>query len=182
MKLNFVTGNKYKVMEAKAILGKHGIEVVQVKLEKEEPKEFDLKKVAEMNALFFSKKLGEPVMVEDTGLFFHEYKNFPGNHPKLMYETLGYKGLLKLMDGVKDRRAEFRTVVAWCDGKKVKSFVGSVLGEVTNKIHGEKDDVMPYERIIKIDGEPVTYMSREKKNRISHRAKAFMQLGEYLCK
>lgn len=182
MKIYFVTKNRYKVMEAREVLKKYNIEVVQVRKEKNESKDDDLIQTAEKNALMFAKKLRKKVIVEDTGFFFHAYRNFPGAHPKMMYELLGYKGLLKLLKGVKNRNAEFRTVVAYSDGKKVKSFVGKLLGEVPKKVRGINMDVMPYERIFvpKDNKKALAFMLRKDKNLISHRAIAFKKLGSYL--
>ena len=39
-----------------------------------------------------------------------------------MLETIGIKGLLKLMDGVEDRYCEFRSCLAYYDGVDMKFF------------------------------------------------------------
>lgn len=178
----FVTKNKHKVLEANAVLSRYDIKVIQVKKDKHESKDDDILKTAKKNALMFAKKLKKKVIVEDTGFFFHAYKEFPGSHPRMMYNLLGYKGLLKLLEGEKNRKAEFRTVVAYSDGKKVKTFVGKLEGRITKKVYGKNKKVMPYERIFvpKDYKKPVALMSRILKNKISHRSKAFDKLGRYL--
>ena len=184
MNIHFVTKNRHKVSEATAVLGKYGIRVVQVKKEKDESKDDDIVKTAKKNALMFAKMLKKPVVVEDTGFFYDDYKDFPGSHPKLMYKSLGYKGLLKLLEGSKKRGAEFRCCLTYSDGKSVKAFIGNLRGRITKKVYGKRCDVMPYERIFipENHNRALVYMGREEKNRISHRAKAFMKLGDYLCR
>lgn len=179
MKLHFVTKNRFKYSEVKRALEPFGIDVIQVADEKIEPKEFTIEEVAELNAKHFYDKLGVPVVVEDTGIFFDAYSSFPGNHPKLMFNLLGYKGLLKLLDG-ENRNAEFRSVVGYCDSGDVKLFKGILRGEISEEVHDEDADVMPYERIFLLDGKPISKLTREEKNKISHRSKAFNALGKTL--
>ena len=50
----------------------------QIVEEKFEPSDMDLKQIAEYNAKFFYEKFNKPVMVDDTGVFFKAYDNFPG--------------------------------------------------------------------------------------------------------
>jgi len=114
MRLYFITKNKHKIQEAKAVFAEYGIDIEQIAQDKKEPKDMNIEQVAKLNAHFFYNKYKKPVIVDDTGVFFHAYENFPGSHPKLMFELLGYKGLLKLVEG-ENRKAEFRTVIAYCD-------------------------------------------------------------------
>ena len=125
MRLYFATGNSHKIKEAKAVFSEFAIEIIQFDYEKYEPKEMGLKEVSEYNAKAAFEKIRKPVIVDDTGVFFKAYPNFPGNHPKLIFDLLGYKGLLKLVDG-ENREAEFRTVVSYYDGNILKSFTGEL--------------------------------------------------------
>jgi XTP/dITP diphosphohydrolase len=181
MKIYFVTTNKHKVEEVKAIIGKLNIEVVQLPEEKYEHKEMELKEVTEFNAKRFYEKHKKPIVVEDTGVFFDAYPGFPGSHPKLMFALLGYKGLLRLVAG-ESRKAHFKSVATYYDGKNMKTFEGTLDGVISDTIHDEHADVLPYERIFLVDGKPLSSFSREEKNRISHRSKAFVLLGEWLTK
>jgi XTP/dITP diphosphohydrolase len=175
----FVTKNRHKFEEVKAVLGSSGIKVIQVPEEKDEPKDMSLVDVASTNAKKFYDILKKPVAVEDTGVYFNAYPDFPGNSPKLMFSSLGYKGLLRLLEG-EDRHAEFRAAVGFCDERGVKVFEGILRGEISDHVHDPERDVMPYERIFLIGGKPISAMSREEKNGISHRAAAFRKLAAYL--
>ncbi len=178
MKLFLVTGNKHKLQEARAVFSEYNIEVEQIDEEKHEPKDMNLKEIAEYNAKKFYEKYKKPIIVDDTGVFFKAYDNFPGNHPKLMFQTLGYKGLLKLLEG-EDREVDFVTVVGFCDGI-LKTFEGSLKCKADTKVNDKDIDVLPYERILLVNKRPLSSFSREDKNKISHRAKAFRKVAEFL--
>lgn len=181
MKICLVTKNSHKAEEIASVMKEFNIGIEQIKEEKYEPKEMSLKQVAEYNAKYFYDKYKKPVAIDDTGVFFKAYPNFPGSHPKLMFELLGYKGLLKLLEG-ESKEAEFRTVVGYCDEKGVKTFTGTLEGEIDIKVNDPESDVLPYERIILVRGKPLSSFSRDEKNIISHRAKAFAGLANYLNK
>lgn len=179
MEIVLVTKNKHKVQEANIAFSGTKIKIVQLSKEKYEPKDMNLVQVAEHNAKHFFDLLKKPVMVDDTGVFFNAYPNFPGNHPKLMFELIGYKGLLKLLEG-ENRTAKFVTVVAYADEFGVKSFSGELTCKVDTKVNDEDVDVLPYERIFLLNNSPLSKITRTEKNKISHRAKAFRKLIDWL--
>ena len=72
-----------------------------------------LEEVAISGAKYASRKLNKPVIVEDAGLFIKALKGFPGTYSSYVQETLGNQGILKLLDGVNDRYAEFRSVIGY---------------------------------------------------------------------
>ena len=181
MKIYLITKNPHKVEEIKTVMKEFNIEVEQIADEKVESKDMDLKDVAEYNAKFFYQKYKKPVAIDDTGVFFKAYNNFPGSHPKLMFERLGYKGLLKLLENEK-KEAEFKTVVGYCDEKGVKIFEGTLRGQIDIKVYDMNKDVLPYERIFLVNKKPLSSFSRKEKNKISHRASAFRKLAQYLRK
>jgi XTP/dITP diphosphohydrolase len=182
IKIYFATRNDYKVAEVRSVMKEYGIIVEKLDMEKDEDKELPIEQVAVLNAEKFARKFKLPVVVEDTGFFFSAYPNFPGTNPKLMFRLLGYKGLLKLLEGEKDRGAEFRSAVAYSDGKETKLFVGRLAGRVTEKPEALEIDVMPYERTFIAEGhdKAIAFLPRSEKNKMSHRAKAFRELAEWL--
>ncbi len=184
MKLTFATQNKHKFQEAKAVLGKYNIHVEQLNVEKVEDKEKSVHEIAKSAAEQFANRYKKPIMVDDTGIFFKAYSNFPGANPRLMFECLGYEGLLKLLAG-KERHAYFLCCVGFCmPKKKPVVFEGKLEGNITLVPFNMEKDVMPYERIFVPKGATKTLssMTREQKNDISHRAKAFEKLAAFLKK
>lgn len=99
-RLIFITSNKHKVEEIGAVLKDFGIEIEQLKMEYEEDKEAGMEEVAKKAAKQLAEKLKKPVIVEDTGLFFKAYNNFPGPMPKFVFSGIGYEGIFKLLEGI----------------------------------------------------------------------------------
>lgn len=181
MELSLVTTNNHKVIEAQLALKPYNIKVLQINDEKIEHKDDTVENTAKHNAEFFANKYKKPVIVEDTGVFFEAYQNFPGNNAKLMFNLLGYKGLLKLLQGEK-RKAYLKTAIGFCEpGKKPRLFVGEMHGSIAEDVQDLNKDVLPYERIfITNNSIRLSSLSKEEKDKISHRGKAFRLLGEFL--
>jgi len=181
MELYFVTKNKYKFEEVKRIAEEFGITLHQLPEDKLEDKEKTIEEVAYQNAERFAKETEYPIAVDDTGIFFKAYNNFPGANAKLVYNMIGYEGILKLMEG-KPRDAEFATAVAYCEPKKKPLvFEGKMKVILTGSVHCKNRDVNIYERIFTTkEGRRICDMSVEEKNAISHRGEAFRKLFRYL--
>ena len=106
MKITFITGNQHKVKEAKGIFDKFGLKLEHVDLGYPEI-QGELVDVAKYGAKHVAKRFGKPVIVEDAGIFIKSLKWFPGTYSSYIQDTLGNKGILKLMSDVEDRYAEF---------------------------------------------------------------------------
>ncbi|MBU2100072.1 non-canonical purine NTP pyrophosphatase [Candidatus Micrarchaeota archaeon] len=181
MELYFVTGNKHKVQEIQKVLGKK-IQLIQKKLEIKEPALNSIEKIAKIKAVQAFKKIGKPLITEDTGIYFNAFKNFPGTEPKREFEKLDFKGLLEKLKG-KKRNAFFITAICFVDAKgKRKTFSGKLHGRITEKVFYEKKDVLPYEKIFIPKGKKrvLAFYSRKTKNKFSHRAKAARKLKKFL--
>ncbi len=179
MELVFVTGNKRKFEEAREILGDVGIDIAWKNIDLKEIQADSLEEIAKEKAIDAYEKLREPCFVEDAGLFVKALNNFPGQYSKFVLNTIGYEGIIKLMKNEMDRTAEFRAVIAFTDGKEVKTFKGVVKGKIALKPSGESgfgfDPIFipnGYEKTFADD--PVT------KNRISHRRNALLAFKEWL--
>jgi XTP/dITP diphosphohydrolase len=183
MKIAFVTTNKHKFEEVRRIFSEFGIDTEQATIDCPEP-EGSVDSIAKHKARFAADALKKPVVAEDTGIFFEAYDDFPGSRPKFVFHGIRYDGIMRLLEG-KKRDAYFKTAAAFCEpGKDPVIFEGVMKGKITEKIFDKEKDVQPYERIFVPEGHDVTTsaMTREEKNIISHRAKAFRKLGEYLSK
>ena len=110
------------------------------------------------------------MIVEDAGLFIKALKGFPGTYSSYVQETLGNQGILKLLDGVNDRYAEFRSVIGYCaPNSEPKIFLGKVIGEIAVE---EKGDLgFAFDPIFYVPNEGKTFgeLTTEEKNQFSHR-------------
>ncbi len=176
MKIYFATGNINKVKEAKSIL--KDVDIEQIKIDYPEL-QGSLEEVAEFGAKYVYEKIKKPVIVEDSGFFVKALKEFPGTYSRFVYETIGNKGILKLLEGVENRDAYFKAVIGYCDEYGVKLFIGKVEGYVAYEERGSHG--FGYDPIFIPKGYNKTFAELgEEKNKISHRKKAFEKFYEYL--
>ncbi len=177
MKVIFITSNEGKFREAKSIGEKYGIEVEWLKEEYLEPQGNDLKEIAKKSAELLAERIKKPFFIEDSGLFIPALKGFPGPYSSYVFKTIGNEGILKLMEGIEDRKAYFLAVVAFFDGEKVLTFEGRVDGTIATEMRGDKG--FGFDPIFEYDGRTFAEMGDEK-NEVSHRRKALEKLFKYL--
>ncbi|MGC8850462.1 MAG: XTP/dITP diphosphatase [Candidatus Bathyarchaeia archaeon] len=181
--MRFATTNKGKLREISIILGEYNVEVEAVEAEKIEIQDDDISRIAEYAALNLAERLGYPVAVEDSGLHISALNGFPGPYSSYVYRRIGLKGVLKLLEGVEDRRGFFESVVAYAepDGM-VRSFKGMVWGRISLEARGTGG--FGFDPIfIPEDGDGRTFaeMTLEEKNRLSHRGRALRNFGEWIA-
>ncbi|RFA92383.1 XTP/dITP diphosphatase [Pyrobaculum aerophilum] len=180
MRIRLATNNPYKLAEVSHILAPFGIEVERLDAEKVEIQHDDVVVIAREAAEFLCSRYGDFVVVDDTGLYIEALGGFPGPYAEYVYRTIGLKGVLKLLEGAADRRATFKCAAAICIGGRVEVFVGEVRGYIAHEPRGRGG--FGYDPIFIPEGMTATYaeLGEEVKNKISHRAKAFSQLGAWL--
>jgi len=112
--LRFVTTNEGKVREAREYLGAD--EVEQLAFDYTEVQADDLATVAAHGARQAYRHAGEPVIVDDAGLFVEAFDGFPGPYSSYVEDTVGVERVWRLTREEENRSAAFRGVVAYCDG------------------------------------------------------------------
>ncbi|MEM4257371.1 MAG: non-canonical purine NTP pyrophosphatase [Candidatus Diapherotrites archaeon] len=184
MKLILATTNKHKAKEINEIMSKHGYKIITKKIRLIEPDFDTLEEIAKYKAIQAYEKLKKPVITEDTGVYFCEYKNFPGVHAKRIFESIGFKGLITLIKTAKNKKAYFKTTIVYYNGKISKTFSGKLEGTLLEKPVSIKKDRLPYEKIFVPKGQKkaLVDLSLEQKNKISHRAKATKKMLKWLKK
>jgi len=137
MSLRFATSNLHKFAEAKSILNGYGVSIDPLNLRIEEIRNESCARVAEASVRFAYAKARKPLFVEDSGLFVDALHGFPGTYSAWAFGKIGNEGLLRLMRGVRDRRASFISAVAYADEKGVKIFEGSCEGAIALASRGK---------------------------------------------
>ena len=130
LEVRFVTSNEGKVREANIIFKQFSLIAVPHPARKLELQSDKLEEVASYAAQSLIGRVPEPFFVEDSGLFIYSLRGFPGPYSSYVYRTIGLDGVLKLMEGVEDRRAKFVAVAALCVGGRVRVFRGEVEGVI----------------------------------------------------
>jgi len=184
------TGNPGKVDELRALLSDLSIEVIPGHTLDDPPDVTEdagtLAGNAEKKANAYHEHTGLPALADDTGLEVAALDGRPGVHtarfagPDCTPEQNKQK-LLAVLDGVDDRRARFRTVVALIDGEgAARTFEGVCTGTITTAPRG--DGGFGYDPLFRPEGHDQTFaeMSPEAKNEISHRRRALDALRQFL--
>ncbi len=172
--LKVVTSNPDKWLEISEILGGVGVRCRWVRMSLPEIQSDDLREIAEFSAAEAHKRLGGGVIVEDAGLFIEALTGFPGPYSSYVYKTLGLRGILKLLDGEENRGAVFRSVVCMVTegGEKIVA-EGEVKGVITREPRGSGGfGFDPIFAPAGAGGKTFAEMTRDEKNRLSHRGAA----------
>lgn len=182
MELTYVTGNWAKILSARQILEPLGYKVNQVKMDTIEIQDDDMEKVAAYSAKWASEKLKCDVIKNDSGLFVEALNGFPGVYTHYVDDTLGEKGLLKLMKGIENRKAYFKEVIAYCEyGKEPVTFVGITKGTLAKRKSGKYG--WSWDFIFIPDGENKTLANFNDDIRFSYwNMDAYKELAKYLEK
>ena len=114
--LRYVTTNSGKVREAREYLD--GVE--QLDYDYTEVQASELGPIAAHGAREAYRHAGEPVLVDDSGLFVDGFEGFPGPYTAYVEDTLGIETVQRLAASELDapQRAAFRCVLAYCDGEE----------------------------------------------------------------
>jgi len=185
------SGNKHKIEELRATLAPLGIELKSSydfeNLEEVEEDALTLEGNALKKARYFHKATGLPAISDDTGLEVEALDGRPGvfsaryagraatyqdNVDKLLDELAGVE--------MKDRQAQFRTVIAFVTEEDTYTFEGVCRGHILTEEHGDKG--FGYDPVFRPRGYELTFaeLDPEIKNRISHRGNAIQKFINWL--
>lgn len=188
MKLIFATNNQNKIAEIKAALTQ-GLEIVTlieagINIEIDEP--FDtLEENAREKATVIFGITKQDCFSEDTGLEVIALNGKPG------VKSARYAGdeadnkknialLLKNMEGIDERNAQFKTVICLLLNNKEYLFTGICTGKINSKETGSMG--FGYDAVFTPDGADKSFadMSMDEKSKYSHRKKALQKLIKFL--
>lgn len=190
MKLVFATNNAHKLEEIQAIVGDR-IELLSLKDINCHEDIDETGQTLEENALIKSRyikdKYGYDCFGDDTGLEVEALNGAPGVY-SARYAGDGHdaeanmKKLLAEMEGIKNRKARFRTVISLILNDKEYLFEGIINGHIETEKKGING--FGYDPIFVPEEYTQTFaeLGNEIKNTISHRALATQKLCEFLNK
>ncbi len=181
-KVRLVTGNPGKAKEFRELGKIYGVEVVIIDLPKVEIQNDSLETISVVSAIDLGSRLGNAICVEDAGLFIESLKGFPGPYSSYVYKTIGVQGIIKMMEGIKNRRAYFKSVITYYNPRTqiLRTFTGVVRGFIANEARGSEG--FGFDPIFIPKGYEKTFaeLGINVKNKISHRSKAFKELVNWL--
>ncbi len=180
----FATGNIHKFNEVRSLLSSYGIAVGMLKIKGAEIQSDQLVEIASISAANAYRQCRLPVIVEDAGLFIDELNNFPGPYAAYVFRTLGNAGILKLLDSVNNRKATFKSAIAYCDNASGQTtcFEGHISGNIALEEQIDHPNLsFGFDPIFIPDKSQKTFaqMTLNEKNLFSHRAMAIRHFAHW---
>lgn len=188
-KIVVATNNAHKLTEIRAIIGNE-IELLtlaDINCFDDIPETAEtLEGNALQKARYIYEKYGCDCFADDTGLEVTALNGGPGVHtaryayPDRHDPKANTEKLLRELEGVADRSAQFRTVVALILNGKEHLFEGIVRGTIPTEERGTEgfgyDPVFAPEEL----GKTFAEVGPDVKNEVSHRARAVKKLAAFL--
>ena len=190
MKIVFATNNAHKLREVARELGDSFTLLTprDCGVTEEIPETCDtLEGNAAQKAHYLHDRIGMDCFADDTGLEVAALGGAPGVH-SARYATEGHdfaannRLLLRNLEGIADRRARFRTVIALLLNGQEYQFEGIVEGHIIDHEIGHEG--FGYDPLFIPDGFDKTFaqMTAAEKNAVSHRGRAVRKLADFLLK
>jgi XTP/dITP diphosphohydrolase len=106
----------------------------------DEPLEIDLIRMVHHKVKSAYRSLLAPCIVEHAGLILdsHLSAGFPGGLTQPMWDSLSIKDFLARTGGAGEK-AIARSVVGYCDGMRISTFVGETTGILASEARGSRD-------------------------------------------
>lgn len=172
-----VTGNRNKLLEAERILGceleSHAVDLPEIQ-------SLDILEVLRAKGDEAWRRLGRPLVVEETGLELPSMGGFPGPLVKWMLEAMGAEGIARTAHGLGDPRATARCALLYRDAEGEVIAEGTTPGRLVLEPRGEGG--FGWDPVLVPDGEErsCAELSGEEKDRLGHRGRAWKRLMELL--
>ncbi len=185
MKLIIATRNAHKLQEIRAIFDFKDLEVLSAFDFPEIPDVVEDRDTLEGNAIKKAIEIAQATgcwaLADDSGLEVEALDGAPGVYSaRYAGEHCSYadnnEKLLRELNGIENRSARFRTVVALSDpGGSTQTVAGKCPGIIIDKPHGTNG--FGYDPLFVPEGYSETFaeLDSDIKNRISHRARALQQ-------
>ncbi|HEY5470225.1 MAG TPA: RdgB/HAM1 family non-canonical purine NTP pyrophosphatase [Bacteroidales bacterium] len=184
----FASNNENKIKEIRSILGSTFtlLSLRDLNLNEDIPENEPL---LEGNALSKARHIhnltGMNVFADDTGLEIDALNGLPGVHSARFAgenkdSSANIEKVLSMLVQTENRKARFRTVIALIFEKEEFLFEGTVEGTIITDKKGKEG--FGYDPVFVPEGKDKTFaeMDLAEKNAISHRARAFEKLREFL--
>lgn len=170
--------NKYTEIKNQLSTRKKSINIEFKKIELKEIQSDSLAEVAEDKVQHAFKIYQNEIFVEDDGLFIDALNGFPGVYSSYVSKTIGNGGIIDLLGNKINRNASFRSIIAFYDGQKIKSFTGEINGKISFYL---TKGGWGFDPIFVPENWEVTFgqMDLEIKNKISHRKAALDKFVEW---
>ncbi len=175
-----LTKNKGKLLAAKNIFSKFGIEVKNIEKNFPEIQADSSLEIAKYSAEEATKEFKVPVVREDHSLFINALNGFPGPYTSYFDKTMPAEKLLELMRNIKDRSGYFEIAAAYAKASgEVKTFIFKVPIKISDKIQGNERN---WDRIIMFPESTRTFAEMTEEENVDIWDKNYIAIGEEILK
>lgn len=139
----FVTSNKGKVASLQKRLDESKFKITQIELDLPELQGDSSKEISLEKAKTAFTIVGKPLIVQDSSFHIRSLNGFPGAYIKYALKTIGLEGILKLLEGIEDRRAYAQGALTYIeDEEHCRTFTnqssdGTIATEIREGEHAE---------------------------------------------
>lgn len=179
MKIRFLSANEHKLSEVRKILGPVGVEVLPIEQRIEEIQtENEVALVRDKLTKAFSL-IGRPLFVEHTGLYLDGLNGLPAGLTRIFWDRLEADRFTALVQGLDSQCVTAKTVLGYCDGRKMYQFEGQLRGTIAKQPAGPRE--FQWDCVFIPEGYTQTFAEMgELKNEISMRRLALDRFAAYL--
>lgn len=182
--LTLVTWNAWKYRQISSLL-KGTVSCIQQHIDLVEQQSNDMLAVSRSKAMQAFDLIQWPVLVDDSGIYFCAYPEFPGVFSKYIYQSLGMEWLVKLFVQQPNTKAYFQCVLSYMDStlQEPMQFVWRLQGNIDFSFLESIniDTHLPYDAIFRAKGmEVVAQLDMHTFESLHHRSKATLSCKDWL--
>ena len=172
-----VTGNPAKAQVIQAAIERP---TTHLNLDLPEIQSVHVREVIEHKARAAYQAVGQPVLVEDTGLFIKAWNGLPGALVKWFLHTVGNDGICKMLEGYEQLDAVAEACLGYFDGETFAAFSGAIDGKIARRPTGQGG--FGWDPIFIPNGWEKTFaeLTPEESKQVSMRRLAWAKLKVYL--
>ncbi|HEY7289748.1 MAG TPA: non-canonical purine NTP pyrophosphatase [Vicinamibacterales bacterium] len=178
MKVYFVTRNEFKIAELHDDLVSRNLgDRLAVSMFRHDIQEIlhaDVQEIVRHKTITAYEALRCPCLVEHGGLYMDALPGLPGGLGKVVWDAVGDR-LCGFLNPTDTRAATARSILGYCDGRRIFTYIGETRGRIADKARGNY--AFAWDPVFIPDGADETYgeMGPDRKRQTSPGAKAWTQ-------
>ena len=179
MRIRFMSGNAHKITEVQRILAPIGVDIVPVPMKIEELQTENVQRLVRDKVTKAFEAIGRPLFVEHTGLYLNGLNGLPAGLTQIFWDRLEEVRFADLVAGLGDAKVTAKTILGYCDGRRIHIFEGAIEGTVPRTPRGPTG--FQWDCVFVPDGDTQTFAEMgARKDDISMRRKALDQFAAHL--
>lgn len=179
MDIRFISNNPFKIREIKQMFEHSFINIIPVDYKIKEIQTEDIQDIVKDKVKKAFDKIGRHLIVEHTGLYIKNMQGLPGGLTQIFWDKLGADQFSSLFGQTENPILEAKTVIAYCDTKKIHFFEGVIKGICASKPRGSRK--FQWDCIFIPDGYDKTFAELgDEKESFSMRKIALKALDQFL--